>query len=452
MRDKRPALNQEIARARKHFLAMAGSYFLGVFNDNFFKQVIMLIAVASSRRELQALVPVIFTVPYLLVTAQAGWLADRFPRRQVIIACKLLEVLAMVAGAAGLLLLHGGSPLLAPPWLLVLLMTGLMGMQSSLFSPSLNGSIPDLYPAAYVMRVNGLLKMAVVVAILTGIACAGVTLDLKAGALPGWLTRAAADRPGQAVAAWIVLATSALGFLLSFGVPYRPPANAAAPFPWAGPLRTLADLYAMRGDGLLTLCVWANTFFWFLGAVLVLFTNDLGITEFKLSATLTSVLVVVQMAGVGIGAILCASLTAKRPWQRVLSPSMAGMAAALAGVWLLPAVWSHVSLPDAWRVASLLLLFALTGVCGGIYLIPLETQIQLLPAAEQRGRMIAAANFAAMVGVTLSGPAYGLFMKSGLQPRHGFGLMAALALGQAALLRRVLARMERKGERDAEQA
>ena len=49
-----------------------------------------------------------------------------------------------------------------------------------------------------------------------------------------------------------------------------------------------------------------------------------------------------------------------------------------------------------------------------------------------------------MVGVTLSGPVYGAFMKSGLQPRHGFGLMALLALGLAAVLRRALAKLDYK--------
>ena len=438
-------LKSAVARARKYFLAMAGSYFLGVFNDNFFKQTIMLIAVASGRQELQAAIPVIFTVPYLLSSALAGWLADRLPRRRVVIACKLIEAFAMLAGAAGLVLLRGASPVHSLPWFTVLLMIGLMGMQAALFSPSLNGSIPDLYPASYVLRANGFLKLAVIVAILAGIAGAGLTLDLKTvNWLPGWLAQAAGDCPGQAVAATIAVLMGVAGFLLSFGVPYRAAANPGAPFPWSGPIRTLRDLNAMREHRLLFLCVWANTFFWFLGAILVLFTNDLGINEFKLSATLTSVLVVVQMLGVGLGSVLCSRLTAKRPWQRVLCPALAGMALALAGVAFLPAVWELASLPYAGRAASLLLLFALIGVFGGVYLIPLETQIQLLPAAEQRGSMIAAANFASMVGVTLSGPVYGAFMKSGLQPRHGFGLMALLALGLAAVLRRALAKLDYK--------
>ncbi|OGV61039.1 MAG: hypothetical protein A2498_14345 [Lentisphaerae bacterium RIFOXYC12_FULL_60_16] len=431
-----------IRRARKYFLAMAGSYFLGVFNDNFFKQAILLIAVAAARPDLQAVVPVVFTVPYLLVAAPAGWLADRFPRRWVIIACKLIELLAMLVAAAGLVLFDGRMSLFSVPWMLVLLMIGLMGLQSSLFSPSLNGSIPDLYPASYVMRANGVLKMVVIIAILFGIAGAGLTLDLETvTGLPDWLAQAVADRPGQAVVAGILVLTAAIGFVLSFGVPFRPAANSAVSFPWSGPVRTFRDLYAMRTDRLLVTCVWANTFFWFLGAVLVLFTNDLGINQFKLSASFTSGLVVVQMIGVGVGSMLCARLTARRPWHQVLCPAMLGMAVALAGVGLLPAMWEQVNLPYAWRAVTLLALFALTGVCGGVYLIPLESQIQLLPAAEQRGRMIAAANFAAMVGVTLSGPVYGLFMKTGLKPSHGFILMAVLGFGMVMVLKRALKAM-----------
>ncbi len=58
----------------------------------------------------------------------------------------------MLAGAAGIITAPGGS---------IFTMLALMGLQSTLFSPALNGSIPELYPAEYVTRANAILRFFV---------------------------------------------------------------------------------------------------------------------------------------------------------------------------------------------------------------------------------------------------------------------------------------------------
>ena len=59
--------NLQIKKARKNFISMVITYFLGIFNDNFFKQVVMLIALTSGKKFLQGLAPIVFIVPYLLI-------------------------------------------------------------------------------------------------------------------------------------------------------------------------------------------------------------------------------------------------------------------------------------------------------------------------------------------------------------------------------------------------
>ncbi|MHC4294213.1 MAG: hypothetical protein ACYSTL_01365, partial [Planctomycetota bacterium] len=75
---ERNELRLQIRRARGKFAAMAATYCLGVFNDGFFRQSVMLIAVAAGHKALQGYVMAVFTLPYLLFAAPAGWLADRF--------------------------------------------------------------------------------------------------------------------------------------------------------------------------------------------------------------------------------------------------------------------------------------------------------------------------------------------------------------------------------------
>jgi len=60
----------------------------GVFNDSFFRQSAMLLAISEGARSKQGWIMALFTVPYLIVAAPAGWLADRFPKRGVVIAAK----------------------------------------------------------------------------------------------------------------------------------------------------------------------------------------------------------------------------------------------------------------------------------------------------------------------------------------------------------------------------
>lgn len=66
----------------KAFGAMATTYCLGVFNDNFFKQAAMLLAVAAGLNHLQGWAAILFALPFILFAAQGGWCADRFPKKR----------------------------------------------------------------------------------------------------------------------------------------------------------------------------------------------------------------------------------------------------------------------------------------------------------------------------------------------------------------------------------
>src|SRR5512140_1817175 len=135
--DSEMSLKERIRKARGKFAAMAGTYFVGVFNDNFFKQTAMLMAVAAGRSSLQGYATIIFTLPFIVFAAHAGWCADRFSKRSVVIAAKALELTAMIFGALGVF--YGN-------WVLILVMLGIEGVQATIFSPAINGSIPELYP------------------------------------------------------------------------------------------------------------------------------------------------------------------------------------------------------------------------------------------------------------------------------------------------------------------
>lgn len=415
-------LKTQVRRARAKFAAMAGTYTLGVFNDNFFKQSACLIAIYTAREEMQNWGVIVFTLPWLLCAAPAGWLADRFPKSRVVVGAKALELAAMTCGAIGIITVS---------WPLIMVMMFMMALQSTIFSPALNGSIPELYPASYVIKANSTLKMLVTSANLVGIILAGVALKY---AEPVW-----GDVPmGYAVVAVGVVSISAIGLLMSFGVVHRPAAAPRARFPWRGPVDTVADLLRMRKDRLLAVIVAGDAFVWFVAVLQILIVNEMGKKTFSLDTQQTSYMLTPELLGVAVGGVLAGWLAKGEKWYRVLPPAMG-----LLGVFTL-LVTAVAFLPGSmglpWAASALLA----AGIAGGVLLIPMESFFQIRPAPKRKGAVIAAGNFAGFLGMALAAVANLVLQKLMPCPPWRFAVVGVLSLIASLWLWRELAREGRR--------
>ncbi len=409
---------QQIRRARGKFIAMAVTYSLGVFNDNFFKQAAVMIAIAAGLSELQGYATVIFSLPFILVAAPAGWLADRYPKRSVVIGCKALEAAAMVCGALGVLY---------ESWAMMLTMVGMMGIHSTMFSPALNGSIPELYPKDYVLKANSILKSVTTTAMLLGIILAGLALARKEAGPGGFVL-------GRVVVAAAVVAVAACGLAVSLGVPRREAAAPGRKFPWTGPADTMKFLAAIRSDRLLFWMVWADAFVWFMAVLIVQTINKMGMAQFALGESTTSYMAVAELAGVAVGGLLCGRLATGGRWFRVLAPAAMALAASSFLLTLVPLVpveaqWGSLSV----RMAAIYALLVWTGMAGGVLLVPLESFLQARPSADRKGQTIAAANFAAFSAMLLAGLAF-VVLNYAMTPTSSFGVIGALAAAFGAAL------------------
>ncbi len=393
---------EQVRQARGKFAAMAGAYFLGTFNDNFFKQAVMLLAVAAGHKAFQGYAAAAFTVPFMLFAAPAGWVADRFPKRNVVIGAKATELLAAFVGLAGLMMNN--------LWLMVG-MVALMGLQSTFFSPALNGSIPELYPESHVTKANGVLRMLVSVGILVGITLAGAALGI--GHEPG-------KAQGRALVGVSAIVLAALGLIVSLGIPRRPAADPGRPFPKSGPADTLRELRAIWADRQLGRILVADVFIWALGVLQLLVINTLGIEQFRLGEGRTSLLVASQLLGIAIGGLLASRFAKGQRWFRVLLPAGLGMAAAMGAIAAIPC------LPGGVQVPALYGLIGLAGAAGGLFMIPCESFLQIRPAPERKGAVWASANFAAFAGMTISS---GLYMAlTRVAPTVLYGFLGAASL------------------------
>lgn len=395
---------QVIRQARKKFIAIIGAFSFGVFNDNFYKQAVMVLAVAIGETSMQGYALTTFTLPFLLFAAPAGWLSDRFAKRQVIISCKWLELLAMILGAIGVM---------TDCWPLVFGMLAVMGFQATLFSPALNGSIPELYPADYVIRANAMLRMASTSSIILGVALAGVVLDR-----PGHILGMDAGRYYVGTG---VLGVALAGLLFSFWAPHKAPAGAIRPFPWSGPWHTLKSLREIARDKLLTTGLAADVFIWFAGSIQILIINPLGLRQFQLSKTATSFLIVTQLVGIVIGGLVSSKVVTPERWHRFLPAAGVGMGLVLLLTAAVPL------LPPALILPALYFAIAMTGLFGGLFLIPVESFLQIRADPTKKGEVWATANFAVFTGILLSGPLSNL-MNAGWLPTSSLGIIGVFTL------------------------
>src|SRR3990172_3576672 len=136
----------------RSFVGLLATQFLGAVNDNMFRWLVVpigkeMVGTEGGAAALSAGLAC-FVLPYLLLAAPAGYLADRFSKRSVIVACKVAEIVIMALGVASIL--AGSLPML-------LAVVALMGAQSALFSPSKLGSIPEMLKPRHISAANGLM-------------------------------------------------------------------------------------------------------------------------------------------------------------------------------------------------------------------------------------------------------------------------------------------------------
>jgi len=369
-------LKVQIRKARSKFAAMATTYSLGVFNDNFFKWAAIGVTVG-----MEEWFTALFTLPFILFAPQAGWLADKFPKRNVVIFAKILELVAMLVGAAGII--YGNVPLIA-------VMLLIMALQSTIFGPSLNGSIPELYPTSYVTTANAMLKVLVTLAILMGTALAGHVLELEhSGWNPGSF--------GRFAVATVIISMALLGVFVSFFVPRRPGAGTTAKCPKNILIHSLQDLWELRTDKYLKTILIVDVFIWFVGSFQMQIISKMCNPEhFNWGRGTASNLMLSELVGVAIGGLIAARIAKGPQWYKVLPLPLITLGLAAIPVAIVPVLGPKLGLMIMYPAVAIM------GIAGGIVMVPCESFIQVRPAPDHKGRVIAAAGCAAFISMLFS--------------------------------------------------
>ncbi len=392
--------------ADRSFWGMICTQFLGAFNDNLYKQLMLLLAVPvvvaaagqggdalgsnAPGNDVQGWATLVFSLPFVLFSGFAGYLSDRFSKTPIIVLCKAGEILVMVLGLAAFYFYDVLGT--AGTWVVLFL----MGTQSSFFGPGKYGILPELFRARDLPRANGLILMTTFLAIIFGTVFAGGLKDL--------LT----DQDGSASGLWLGLLVcvgiAAAGLLTSLLVRKVPAAQPQMPLTidcWA----VSRDVFAMlRQDRVLLSALLVSSVFWLVSGLAVPTVNRLGLEQLQVDATKTSLLTASIGLGIMVGALMASWLCRQGFGDRCVTVGLLGIFASLAAL----GVWQAGGQQMLGFAGSIMALVTM-GVFAAIFAIPIQVFLQDRPPANLKGRMIATMNQANFVGILISGPLYQLF-------------------------------------------
>jgi len=393
------------------FWALIAVQFQGAFSDNALKWLVSFLvldsALSKERRDLWfvLVVPLLFAVPFLLFSIPGGYFADKYSKRSVTLWTKVFELgvmgLATYALASNRLGIAGFALFLACT-------------QGAIFGPTKYGLLPELLPVSKLSWGNGIIEL--------GTLLAAISAALAGGFL-------AQNFHGRQIWSGIIfLALTVLGLLTSMGISKVPAADPTRRFDWNVPAEFFHEIRRMRSDPTLWTAVVANTFFWFLGSLLllniVLYATDI----LRVDDAHSSYLLAALRLGIGIGSFLAGLVSGRKIEPGMVLPG-------LGGILLMAALLSRQGI----GYSAVLVQLALLGVAGGFFVVPVNALIQQRPRPEEKGRAIAVANLLSFVGVALQPLAqYAMLRLGHPDPSRVFLIAAAMTLLMGIILARML--------------
>jgi acyl-[acyl-carrier-protein]-phospholipid O-acyltransferase/long-chain-fatty-acid--[acyl-carrier-protein] ligase len=277
------------------FWALIATQFQGAFSDNAMKWLVSFLVLESgvSREQRDFLfvlvVPMVFAIPFLLFSIPGGYYADRFSKRSVTTWTKRLELLTMEF--ATYVFWKNRLDLAAVALFFIC-------TQEAIFGPSKYGLLPELLPTSKLSWENGVIEL------WTLLAAIGGTL---AG---GFLAHHFQGRQQWSGFSFLVL--GALGLLTSLEITRVPATDPARRFHWNWPAEFLLEIRRMRQDAVLWVAVIANSFFWFLGAILLLNIVLYATDVLRVDEAHSSYLLAVLSLGIGAGSFLAGHASGKK--------------------------------------------------------------------------------------------------------------------------------------------
>jgi 1-acyl-sn-glycerol-3-phosphate acyltransferase len=368
--------------SERRFAPFFWTQFLGAFNDSFFKIAVITVLTfqASSWTTispslLNNLIPGLFILPFVLFSATAGQVADRFDKAKLARLVKAFEIFIMLVAAVGWVTHSLG--------LLLTTIVG-MGLHSTLFGPLKYAYLPQHLKSSELTGGNGLIESGTFVGILAGEIMGAVIVHQD-----GWGLHAIA------IGAIVV---AAIGWVAASRIPDSP-ANDPSLLISRNPVaETWRNLLFSAKNRTVFLSMLGNSWFWFYGSILLaqfpLYAKDWLHGNHEVFVLLMTVF----SLGVGAGSLLCEKLSGHKIEIGLVPFGAFGLTVFGIDLYLASVAYTNVHTVGVAQFVYLhssvriLLDCMLIGLFGGLYIVPLFALIQTRCAPGHTARTIAGMN------------------------------------------------------------
>ena len=402
---------------KRRFLPLFATQFLNAFNDNLFKMSMVILATytilqGGEKEEAyyNAIAGAVFILPFFLLSAIAGQIADSSDKARAIRVIKTMEIVIMMVGASGIFL-HNIS--------LMFVALFAMGVHSTFFGPIKYGILPQHLPEDEVLAGTGLVEAGTYIAILSGTIVGGLI-------------------PANVAAVGVIL-VALIGRWTASYVPFAPPEDDAPPLKldWnivRSSWRLVADtMHVPR----LFLAIMAISFFWAIGAVLAAQFPPMVKNAIGGDRTVATMFTGIFSVGVAIG-----SVAINRILNGRVSAKFAPASVIVMGLFVLLLWWEVKGwIPPVdgalidWRAfigygRGDLILLALLGIAiaGGMFVVPLYAFLTTTVQKSQTSRTVAANNIVNSGAMVIGAGVYGVLAGTGVGTADTLFLVAAACL------------------------
>jgi MFS family permease len=414
----------------RRFLPLFATQFLGAFNDNLFKQMMVLFVTYHVLHDRQAeqgfssIATGISLVPFFLLSALAGQLADTNDKTKIIRIVKSAEIGIMVVGGLGLILARAGHTHIGIGVMLFAVLC--LGIHSTFFGPIKYAILPQHLQGDEVLGGTGLVEASTYLAILLGTIAAG------------WLSI------DQALILTFVVAI--VGRIIAGRVPPAPREGAELQINYNPITASWRLVSATMHIPRLFLAILAISFFWMIGTVLIVLFPPLIKNALSADPRVYSTLTALFSIGIAIGSVAINALLKGKTSAKYAPASVITMGGLIVIFSLLVRTWpmlphGHLygmleffTLP---RAVPLVLVLMGIAVTGGIFVVPLYAFLTTTVTRDQTARTVAANNVVNSGAMVLGALGVAAISALGVSPENVLFLVAGMCVASAWLAQKL---------------
>lgn len=395
--------NQFTLLTTSRFLPLFITQFLGAFNDNLYKNalVVLITYFLASRLPFKTELLVTLTgclmiLPMFLFSAQAGAIADKYEKAKLIRQIKVGEIVLMAIGAIGFMLQNVT---------LLMLIMFLLGIQITLFGPLKYSILPAHLHEDELVAGNGLIEMGTFIAILLG-NILGVILIMQPNGL-------------IMISCGVVL-VACLGYVSSCFIPKALPGAPELKLSFNFVNETFRVIQFAKQSYTLYLCILGISWFWLMGFVFLAQFPNFAKDYFGGNEAVFVLFLALFSIGIGVGSALCNVILKGKITAKWVPVAAVGISIFTADLYFatytttalhtgpLLTLREFLTFGHHWRVIVDITCIA---VFAGIYIVPLYTILQYKAKESHKARMIGANNIMNALFMTVGAIAVMIMIK-----------------------------------------